>query len=648
MKKIALLLFLCSYTFIAQQNKSSRMGQTTLKELKMPYYDKDSTASAVVLFEHANRYPENNNDQIPRTDYYFRIKIFDKSSFDLANISIYLRKDESLKNLKAITYNIADNGAFDKNYIDKNDVFSTDSESWSTKKFTLPNIKEGSVIEYSYSIISPYLVIDDWAFQAEIPKIKSHFNASVLGNYKYNARIVGFQKLDINETTVDKKCVNIDGLGEADCILFSFGMHNIPAFKEEKYMLSKKNYISRISFDLKSKTNYNGAITKYTTTWKKADKSLKKYFFNNQTSKKSFFKKKLPESILNSSNKLEQAKQIYTFIQNNYTWNGEDWRNGDAKVKSAFNKKTGDVGEINLSLFNSLNAVDIDAKLVVLSTRNNGLPTKLFPVIFDYNYLVVKVIIDENSYFLDATNKFLPFGLVPAKVLNGEARVLDFKNEGYWEKLKPKYTASRNTNLKLTLNEQEELEGDLMIRNDGYYALNKRENLSLTNKEQYLEEFESNYLDTEVEDYQVRNMDDLEKSLIEVFKIKIFNENTDANKIRLNPILFGRLKENPFKLKERQFPVDFAYARKENYYINLKIPENYTITQLPENAAISLPNKAATFIYNVTKKENSISCYIRLSIHKKIFFSEEYQNLKEFYNQIINLENSYLVLEKKK
>lgn len=75
MKKIAILLLLCSYALTAQPNKSSRMGHNTLEELEMPYYDKDSTASAVVLFEHANTYPDNDNNQIPRTDYYFRIKI---------------------------------------------------------------------------------------------------------------------------------------------------------------------------------------------------------------------------------------------------------------------------------------------------------------------------------------------------------------------------------------------------------------------------------------------------------------------------------------------------------------------------------------------------------------------------------------------
>ena len=74
MKKISLIILLFSSILIAQEKKSSKMGQTTLEELKMTIYDKDSTATAVVLYEHANQYPDRNNDEIPRTDYYYRIK----------------------------------------------------------------------------------------------------------------------------------------------------------------------------------------------------------------------------------------------------------------------------------------------------------------------------------------------------------------------------------------------------------------------------------------------------------------------------------------------------------------------------------------------------------------------------------------------
>jgi hypothetical protein len=50
-------------------------------------------------------------------------------------------------------------------------------------------------------------------------------------------------------------------------------MNDIPAFKEENYMLSKKNYISRLTFDLKSSTSYRGVVKNLTTTWEQADES---------------------------------------------------------------------------------------------------------------------------------------------------------------------------------------------------------------------------------------------------------------------------------------------------------------------------------------------------------------------------------------
>lgn len=77
----------------------------------MNLYPKDSSAAAVVLYEQVNRYPDLDNNEIPRIDYYYRIKIFDKSAFDLADIEIYLRENEKLLNISAITYYLSENGS---------------------------------------------------------------------------------------------------------------------------------------------------------------------------------------------------------------------------------------------------------------------------------------------------------------------------------------------------------------------------------------------------------------------------------------------------------------------------------------------------------------------------------------------------------
>lgn len=648
MKKIALLLLLFPVILIAQKKKSTKMGKTTLDELKMTVYDKDSTATAVVLYEHANRYPDNTSNDSPRTDHYYRIKILKKSSFNLSNITINLFKDQKVKDIKGITYNLTSVGTMNKTYLSENNIFSTkENKSWKSKKFTLPNIKEGSVIEYSYSVISPYLSINDWYFQSHIPKIKSEYDASILGNYKYNIKKIGYLNLDKNKPSVDKKCVYIPRYGDGACATYSFGMNDIPAFKEEDYMLSSRNYISRITFDLKSRTSYRGVVDDYTTTWSKADKSLKFYFFNNQTSKKSFFKKNLPENILFIPDDLEKAKKVYQFIQNHFTWNKQNWSNKDNKVKKAFQEKVGAVGEINLSLYNSLKAANLDANLVVLSTRAHGIPTKLFPVIYDFNYVIVKTVINGKEYFLDATSKYLPFGQVPIRTLNGEARVIDFKKKSYWTTLKSKVKSAKKITTKLKLNEEGIFSGNLMIAKTGYFAANQREILALKSEENYLESFEEDHIDLSVEDYNVKNQNELDKSLIQIFKINVEMNEDLGNKIRINPFLFDRITENPFKLKERNYPVDYAYTRRHNYYLNLEIPENYNIVKVPENKAISLPNKGGSFILKVVKKGNVLSLYVRLNILKKVYSTEEYYALKEFYKQIIISENQYLVLEKK-
>ncbi len=643
-------MLLSSFIMMGQQEKSAKLGNTTLEELKMTTYTKDSIAGALVLYEEANRYPDESNQNSPRTDFYFRIKIFDKSAFDLANITVYLRKNERLIHTSAITYNLTETDHINKKYLNSKNIYTTkQSDFWRFKKFTLPNIKEGSVIEYKYSIISPYLDIDDWLFQSDIPKIKSVFKASILGNYKYNIKITGFQKLSVNNAKIKRDCVYVPGIGNGSCAEYVYEMDTIPAFKEEAYMLSKKNYVSKLSFDIVSKTSYKGEVKSYTTTWKKADVNLKNYFFNNQISKKSFFKKELPLNITSIEDDLERAKKVFTFIQNHYTWNGNYWRNDDAKVKNAFNEKSGDIGEINLSLFNSLKAVGIDTKLVVLSTRNNGLPTKLYPIIFDYNYVLVQAEINNTLYYLDATDKFLAFGQIPLKTINGEARVLDFKEDSYWVTLKPKEKSIKNSIVQLSLNENGNFEGSFMTRLSGYFAKSKREKLAVINNDNYLDKFESEYVNIEVDDYKNKNLEVLDKKISETFKIRLINDDNESNDgtIKINPVLFDRVKNNPFKLEERNYPVDFGYSFNKNYSINITIPDNYTILQLPKDKAIALPDKGGSFIYKTLKQNNKITIYSRININRRIFSKDEYFNLKEFYKQIINTEKSLITLKKK-
>jgi len=650
MKKITLIIIFVVTATFAQKEKSTKLGSLKREELLLKSYSKDTTANALVLYEHANLYLDEDHHYDFRTDYYYRIKLFKKEAFNKAIIKIFLYKKQQVKEIKGITYNLQKEGKVIETSLKKDQIFvNQENENYKSVSFTLPNLKEGCVVEFKYSIISPYSRLKSWYFQSDIPKIKSEYDAAILGNYEYRTRLVGFLKLDKDKPSIKKNCMYVKGVGRGDCAIYSYGMDSIPVFEEEEFMLSKENFISKVVFDLKSFTSINRKVKEYTKTWKDTDKTFKKNYLEGQTSKYSFFKKQLPQKVLSISNPLEKAKKVYRFIKKHYTWNGRNWESGKMKIKSKFKQKSGSVAAINLALYNSLKAAKIASNIVMISTRENGLPTKLYPVTKDFNYIIVRVVIEGKTYFLDATEKLLPFGMLPYRCLNGEGRVLDFKKGSYWELIKTIQKTSTKTVLQLELKEDQFI-GKIKKVQKGYPAFFKRKQLEKLTEEEYLEELESKNPNLEIDDYKIENKEtNLEEAVIETFWVTIDNDDFQNNKkIRFNPFFTERITKNPFKLNKRDYPVDFGYIRSETYLLTLKIPENYIIKKLPKNSAVTLPNKGGRFIFRIIRKGNrGIQLYFKFDINRKIFSNQEYFYLKEFYKQLIATQKGYIELEKK-
>ncbi len=648
MRKIYIVVF-CFISLMAtsQKKKSTTLGKTTLEELKMTVYDKDSTATAVVLYEHGNYYVNPKRNFQFTTDYYFRIKILKKRGFDQTIIKIPFYGKEEVHDIKAVTSNLSEKNVVVETSLTKDEIYTKDgSGKWKETSFTLPNANVGSVIEYRYSLTSPYSQIDDWSYQSDIPKLKSDFTAAILGNWKYNIRIIGKLKLSRDSSYVKNGCVYVPGIATGSCSIIEYGMDSIPAFKEEAYMLSKDNFLSRVAFQLKSSTNVKGQVTNYTKTWKHVDKNLKTNFLGNQNSKKKYFKNKmLADAVLSVENTLSNAKKIYSFIQSHYTWDEKYWSSKKVDVKKAFEDKKGNVFDINLSLYYALQAENIESKLVLLSTRDREIPTKLYPVISEFNYLIVKATINNKVYFLDAVNEHLPFGLIQFESLNGDGRVMDFKNGSFWEQIKLGQKSSKRTMLSLSLTNTS-LTGDLSIKRNGYYASNYRAKFNGRSDEDIIGDLETRHPDIEVEDFKLGDLSENEKALNENYKINIETDFTGENKIRLSPFLVGRITTNPFKLESRDYPVDFGYARAHTYLIKLTIPKEYKVTKLPKNMGVTLPNKGGKILLNVNQSDTTINIYLKYTIHKKRFNSNEYFYLKQFYQKLIDAQSSIIELER--
>jgi hypothetical protein len=634
------------------QEHGFEFGKVYLRELDMKVYEKDTSAAVVALNEFGEATIANlDGEQKLIFEYHVKYKVLKASGQSIADIEIPLRKwnDEFdvLKSLEASSFN-RNGSSWTESKLENKNVFNEKfNKWWVIKKFAIPNVKVGSVVEIKYVIESPQASLWNfrpWQFQTHYPKIVSEYWATIPGNYIYNMTLKGFLKLDKNEDELVKDCLTWNG-SKSDCARFKFAMKDIPAMITEDYMTAPSNFLASINFELSERRFFDGRVDKYTKEWKDVEEELRKYEgFGVQLRKgRDIAEEQILKITSVEKDDLAKAKKIYEFIQSWYQWDEILSAFSHTGLKKSFTERKGNVADINLALIATLTSAGLQADPVILSTRENGLPIDVHPVINDFNYVVAQVSIAGKSYLLDATDNLLTFGMLPERCINGKGRVMASK-ESYWVELKPVDKRKTVSVLSLKLEDDGRITGKVQRNYIGYAAKDKRRSFLREGKDKYLEKLKTELANTEISNFTVTNAEDLSKPLSESYDIEITSSDNGASHLLFNPFVLGRWDTNPFKSQQRLYPVDFGVPREETMVFTLDLPSKYKVTDLPSSKGLSLPNAGGRYIYDLKQLQNKIILNSTLIISRTIYSSEEYHFLKELFNQIVALQNSDLVL----
>jgi hypothetical protein len=428
-------------------------------------------------------------------------------------------------------------------------------------------------------------------------------------------------------------------------------MKNVPAFIEEDYMTAPSNFVSAMYFELSDVQYVNGSKQSYTKTWKDVDYDLvndKK--FGQQIKRKDVFKELMPSILKDATDSLSKAKAVYDYIKKQIRWNNYNGQYCEESVKVVIDKRSGNVGDINLSLVTALNAAGLNAEAVILSTRENGVINKLFPVLSEFNYVIAKVNIGGTTYFADATDPLLPFGMLPLRCLNDQGRVItvNSKKPSYWIDLKATDKRTRNYFLDGEMDSEGKIKGTLYISNYGYTAYNKRGEINhYTSTEEYVEKLDERLTGLKILKDSIANLQNLGAPLLEKFDIEMDNQGVKfGNILTINPFIINKITKNPFNLNDRKYPVDMGSAVSERVTIKLKLPAHYAIKEQPQNLSLSLPENNGKYILNTIINDKELMITELFDLSKPIYDSDEYLFLKEFYSRIIQNQKTDLQLKK--
>ena len=667
MKKTLLVLFTLLAFIKLTKAQDFPYGSVTDDEMDLKKYAKDTSAHAVVLQEFGkSRIDIGSDDNIKLLyEYHVKIKIFDEKGFESGTFKIPLYNNgdndsyETIREITAVTYYKDDNGSLQKMELDSKKIYpEKESKHWAYYKFAMPGLRKGCVIEVKYNTESPYWEnFQSWYFQSNIPKVYSEYEVHIPAFWNFNVSLKGYLKLTKNTSTVERKCFSVNGGGglggggaSCDCSLIVYGMADVPAFIDEDYMTSSKNFLSAINFELVEFTNpYTGVKVKWTKEWKDIDYMLKSDGdFGVQLKKKSLFKDRVVPVIAGAADDLAKAKAVYAYIQRSFKWDGHYGIESRDGLSKALDNHAGSASDINLSLVNALTAAGLNAEIVLISTRENGSLNPLYPIINDFNYVIAKVNIGDQSYLLDATDPLLSFGILPMRCLNDKGRVFSLDKPSYWIEMNlPQKKKSINT-LDLTLQDNGKLKGTLVIYSVGYHAYEKRVAIKKFNTtDEYVDKLDASLPKVKVLKSDIHNLDSLDQPLIEKYELEIDIHNKLTDNLNFNPFFWNKIEVNPFKLTGRSFPVDMGMASDERVIVTIRLPAQYSIESPPQAVSVSLPNSGGAFLTSYQPGDNSFTFSNVIQLNKSVYSPQEYPYLKELYNSIIQSEKAEMVFKKK-
>jgi hypothetical protein len=658
-------LFFSCFILTAQDKCPVRFGHITPQDFDISPYHVDTSASGVIIADVGNStFETNSNGGFSLLfKHQRRLKIINKNGFDLASVEIPLYfkdgRGEQLESLEAATYNLED-GKVVKIKLSNDAIFDVkEQKNYIKKKFTMPALKEGSIVEYSYTIKSDYIVnLQSWRFQGDYPRIWSEYEADIPEFFKYVILAQGYEGFYKKTEVPHTESYIVHSSGDitntstlnGNAIDHKWVMRNIPALKEEKFTTSINNFIAKIEFQLSSVQFPDQFPRDYMGTWEGAsDDLLKADDFGNALDKNNgWLTDDINSIIAGATTDIEKARNIYYYVKNNVKCSTDDngiWLN--KSLKDVFKTKNGNVADVNLLLVTMLRHENLLADAVILSTTENGYTSPYYPKISKFNYVICQLQVQGKIYYLDATKSYLGFGKLCADNYNGHALVINKEATPIYfmaDSLKEKKISIAT----ITFDSGKWI---CSVQSDpGYYESSDiREKISDKGKDEYIAKIKSMYTDNaSVTDIKFKDLDSCEMPLQLSYKIAI-DEDPSSNIIYFDPMLKEGHDENYFKSAVRKYPVEMPYSIDETYDMNLSIPQGYIVDELPQSTKVLFNNEDEGFfeytIAQTTSTTVSLRSHIKLA--HAIFIPADYETLRNFFDVIVKKHSEQIVFKKK-
>jgi hypothetical protein len=520
-------------------------------------------------------------------------------------------------------------------------------------RFTFPGAEKNCIVEFEYTLKEKYPFIrDEWNIQSRLPKLQNIYRLTVpvffLKNgddgkdhgWKFKAFNCTLKDpaVEVQETTYGSYHLNTASI--------TWEQRDISAFEPDPFMAAEENYIKNIKF-----------IPAEWESWSDVSKWYYGHLFKPKLVLSDKVTNKANEIIKNCTSEVEKIMCIYDFVQSIRYIDIELGMGGFIPHTPAevLDRKKGDCTDKSILLLALLKAVGIEAKPVLVLTKNEGFIHTKFPN-WSFNHMIVKASTQEKSdYWMDPSVKFCKLGTLPYQCEGINVLVLNDDETSQIE-LTPSSTSNDNVKslfMKIDLTNIDSVYYGIEARYKGEFGIDYKKFLNEKSHDEMLKYCKSlvsdKYLNAEVLNYSISNLDSINSDLILKFNFKvptILEKQTNLVFLNMDPFPLSHDWEWLGREK-RIYDIDFDYQFTLNKSIEIILPENkYLIKSLPANFRSS--KQGINYFRDINSiGNNQIVENEKFSITKTKISVQNYNEVKDYFDKVKNKMDERIILTAK-
>ncbi|RNC79592.1 MAG: DUF3857 domain-containing protein [Balneola sp.] len=606
----------------------------------------NESASAVILFEKG--VVEFDSDYNCILQLHRRIKILTDQGADYGDIEIpaYKPARQNVSSIKAVTYILNEDGEIEEKKINEEDIFtSVEGHVIEVKKFTMPDLQPGVIIEYYYrKKMGNAFMMPDWEFHGYIPIEWSEIEMIVPSTLNYRMVFKGGDTLHINEAERINNLVN-----NMPAQSIRLAKKDLKPIESLPFLLNRDDHVSSVITQLTGMSIPGYYPRNFPRSWDEIIKQLnEREDFGKQKANRAI--KGLVNSIITDGmNDLEKVEAVYSYMVNNFEWDGYHYLVTEKGIRDTFDDKMGNSADLNLLLTIMLREAGIGTNPALISTRDNGSVLGDYPSLNQFNMLVVAVESEEGVFMLDASSGLRSYTFPHPKLLFRNALVIRKDNTFGWLLTHSLENSSERLSMNYSLKDSSKIAVSISARTKGAFSEQLRSDVDRLDFNSYWEDYYSDLEDVTVDSSSFTNLQNLGESV--TYKTSFSMEKEERLKlgnefIYLNPFLFLSEPENPFIKTERNLPIEFPFPYGKQHLVRVTLPDGYIVDEIPESVEVNLPDQGGYYRFQTNLTGDVLTLVSITSINTYYYAPDQYQEIKELFEAKYKATNSQVVLKK--